>query len=71
FQKAEKEKEEKMQRERGEFKQARWGNQLRSYIFQPYQLVKDHRTNVKNSNLKKVLDGDLDKFIKAEINANI
>jgi len=61
----EEERKEKIQGKR-EIKQAKWGNQIRSYVFQPYQMVKDHRTNVKNTNLKKVLDGDLDKFIKAD-----
>jgi len=58
----EKKKEEKMREKKGRIKQAKWGNQIRSYIFQPYQMVKDHRTNIKTSSLKKVLDGDLDKF---------
>ncbi|PJC47895.1 MAG: peptide chain release factor 2 [Parcubacteria group bacterium CG_4_9_14_0_2_um_filter_35_11] len=60
------EKREKEIQGRRETKQAKWGNQIRSYVFQPYQIVKDHRTNVKTSNLKKVLDGDLDKFIEKE-----
>ena len=63
----EKTKKKEAKEERGELKMAEWGNQIRSYIFQPYQMVKDHRTNIKTSNLEKVLDGDLDKFIEAEI----
>lgn len=40
-----------------------WGNQIRSYIFQPYTMVKDHRTKVENSNIQAVMDGDIDKFL--------
>jgi len=62
----EKEKEKNIQKEKGDLPIAEWGNQIRSYVFQPYQMVKDHRTGVKISNLKEVLDGGIDKFIEAE-----
>lgn len=42
-----------------------WGHQIRSYVFQPYQMVKDHRTGVETSSIAKVMDGDLDEFVKA------
>ena len=50
---------------KGEVKLASWGNQIRSYVFHPYQQIKDHRTNYLEKNITKVLDGDLLPFIKA------
>lgn len=44
-----------------------WGNQIRSYILNPYQLIKDHRTEVEATNVDEVLDGNLDKFIETEV----
>ena len=42
-----------------------WGSQIRSYVFHPYQLVKDHRTKIENGNTQAVMDGDLDRFMRA------
>lgn len=52
---------------RGEYKEAGWGNQIRSYVLQPYKLVKDHRTDYESTNPDAVLDGDLDGFINASL----
>lgn len=47
-----------------------WGNQIRSYVFHPYQMVKDHRTNFEIGNTEKVMDGDLDDFMNAYLKLN-
>ena len=59
------EKEEKMQKYNKDKKKIEWGSQIRSYVFQPYTLVKDHRTGIETGNVQAVMDGDIDKFIEA------
>ena len=54
---------------RGEVTEIGWGNQIRSYVMQPYTMVKDHRTNFEISNINGVLDGNLDPFINAWLGA--
>ena len=61
----EQEQAEKVSDIRGEVKEIGFGNQIRSYVMQPYTLVKDHRTNEENSNVTAVLDGNIDAFINA------
>ena len=60
-----KEREEELAKERGAQSEVAWGNQIRSYVLHPYQMVKDHRTGVETGNVKAVLDGELDQLIEA------
>lgn len=56
-----------LQEIRGDYQQIGFGSQIRSYVMHPYQMVKDHRTNVETSSVDGVLDGDLDQFIASEL----
>lgn len=56
---------------RGEQKEIGWGSQIRSYVFHPYSMVKDHRTNEETGNTGAVMDGDLDAFINAYLRSRI
>jgi peptide chain release factor 2 len=60
-----KEQEEKLSRTYAEKQKIEWGSQIRSYVLHPYNLVKDHRTEVETGNSQRVLDGDLEMFIEA------
>ncbi|WP_276929382.1 peptide chain release factor 2 [Herbinix luporum] len=64
------ENQEKISEIRGEVKEIGWGNQIRSYVLQPYTMVKDHRTNEEVGNAQGVLDGNLDPFINAYLKWN-
>jgi peptide chain release factor 2 len=55
---------------RGEKKEIGWGSQIRSYVLQPYQLIKDHRTGVEIGDVQSVLDGDLDLLIRSFLEKN-
>lgn len=59
------EQEEKLSGIRGEVTDIAWGNQIRSYVMQPYTMVKDHRTNEERGQVDAVLDGDIDPFVNA------
>ena len=59
----ERERQEKEAEIKGEIKKIEWGSQIRSYVFCPYTLVKDHRTNYENPNINAVMDGDIEGFI--------
>ncbi len=63
--------EEERKRIRGEFSEAAWGNQARSYVLQPYKLVKDHRTDYETAEVEAVLDGGLDKLIETYLKGKI
>lgn len=59
------EQQKELDKIRGVQREIAWGSQIRSYIFQPYSLVKDHRTNVEVGNVQAVMDGEIDEFINA------
>jgi peptide chain release factor 2 len=58
---------EEIAKEKGEAQDVGWGSQIRSYVLQPYTMVKDHRTNHEMGDAQRVLDGDLDGFVRAEL----
>jgi peptide chain release factor 2 len=62
YKEKEEEKQEKLESQK---KKIEWGSQIRSYVFHPYNLVKDHRTEVETSNSQAVMDGEIDEFIQA------
>jgi len=62
---AQRKREEERAAVEGAKKDIAWGSQIRSYVLQPYRLIKDHRTNVEIGNVDRVLDGDLDDLIRS------
>lgn len=64
------EEQEKKSGIRGEIKEIGWGSQIRSYVMQPYTMVKDHSTNEETGNVSSVLDGNIDQFINAYLKQN-
>jgi peptide chain release factor 2 len=69
YEKYEDDKRAEMEKFYGEKGEIGWGNQIRSYVFQPYQMVKDLRTGVDTSNIQQVMDGDLNRFIHSWLRA--
>ena len=67
---AERERQEEIARERGEAQDVNFGSQIRSYVLHPYTMVKDHRTDFEVGSAERVLDGDLDGFVRAWLEAN-
>ncbi|HTC13437.1 MAG TPA: peptide chain release factor 2 [Chthoniobacterales bacterium] len=60
-------KRAELDRQYGEKGDIAWGNQIRSYVFQPYQMVKDHRTGIETSNVQSVMDGEINLFIEGKL----
>lgn len=71
YQKKIEEQEQELAEIRGEQKEIGWGSQIRSYVFHPYSMVKDHRTDMEVGNIQGVMDGDLDPFINAYLRSRI
>ena len=63
--------DQEMSKVAGAKKKIEWGSQIRSYVFQPYQLVKDHRTGTEISDIARIMDGDLDEFIESALKAKL
>jgi peptide chain release factor 2 len=63
IEKREREQMDEIQKVKGDIKKIEWGSQMRSYVFCPYTLVKDHRTGFENPNVTAVMDGDIQPFI--------
>jgi peptide chain release factor 2 len=69
YEKMQDEKRAEMEKFYGEKGEIGWGNQIRSYVFQPYQMVKDLRTGTETSNIQEVMDGGIDMFIHSWLRA--
>lgn len=66
----EEERKERIEELAGNYSKIEWGSQIRSYVFHPYQMVKDHRTEHETGDIKSVMDGDVDEFIRAYLLRN-
>ena len=64
---AQRQQKEELNSLRGEQKEIAWGSQIRSYVFHPYSMVKDHRTGVEIGNIQAVMDGEIDPFLEAHL----
>ena len=64
-------KRSEMERQYGEKGEIAFGSQIRSYVFQPYQMVKAHRTGCETANIQGVMDGDLGPFIEAKLRGQV
>jgi peptide chain release factor 2 len=71
YQLQQEELQKKMDEMEGEKKKIEWGSQIRSYVFHPYTMVKDHRTNEEVGNIQAVMDGRIDPFIQAYLNEGV
>jgi peptide chain release factor 2 len=69
YEKEQDEKRAEMEKFYGDKGEMGWGNQIRSYVFQPYQMVKDLRTGVETSGVQAVMDGELDAFVNGWLRA--
>ncbi len=67
----EKEQKETIQDLKGEQRDIAWGSQIRSYVFCPYTMVKDHRTNYETGNVQAVMDGEINEFIESYLKSLI
>ena len=67
----EKEQKDKIEDLNGEQRDLAWGSQIRSYVFCPYTMVKDHRTNYEVGNVESVMDGNIDGFIESYLKSQI
>ena len=63
----EKEQKQNLADLKGDYSQITWGSQIRSYVFHPYKMVKDHRTGAEVGNVDAVMDGDIDYFINEKL----
>ena len=65
------EQAEKIEELSGEKREIAWGNQIRSYVFHPYNMIKDHRTEVERGDVQNVMDGDLERYITAYLRSSL